>query len=54
MMLLKSDFIEEFIQKKREEIQAVQDMLLMTSEEREAFPFFWDCTALLLIGMPGS
>ena len=43
MMLLKKDFIEEFIQKKREEIQATQDTLLMSQEEREAFPYMWHC-----------
>lgn len=44
MMLLKSDFIEEFILKKREEIQAAQDALLMSADEREAFPYLWDCS----------
>lgn len=46
MMLLKSDFIEEFILKKREDIAACQDQLLMGEEEREAFPSFWDCECL--------
>lgn len=45
-MLLKSDFIEEFILKKREDIAACQDQLLMGEEEREAFPSFWDCECL--------